>query len=89
PPTNDREAALLMPLATCLCAFLVIRGVFEQPDIHPMIFMMVAMVIALVARAKAQAAQLPEIAARQAVIEQRPRRIQAAAGAVRRGRQRP
>jgi hypothetical protein len=89
PPTNDREAALLMPLATCLCAFLVIRGVFEQPDIHPMIFMMVAMVIALVARAKAQAAQLPEIAARQAVIEQQPRRIQAAAGAVRRGRQRP
>jgi hypothetical protein len=54
-PTDDREMGLLMPLATCLCAFLVIRGVFGQPDIHPMIFMIVGMVIALVARAKSQA----------------------------------
>jgi len=52
-PTPDREMALLMPLATCLSAFLVIRGVFEQPDIHPMIFMLLGMVIALVARARA------------------------------------
>jgi len=52
-PTGDREIGLLMPLATCLCAFLVIRGVFGQPDIHPMIFMLVGMVIALVSRAKA------------------------------------
>jgi O-antigen ligase len=57
-PTDDREMGLLMPLATCLCAFLVIRGVFGQPDIHPMIFMIVGMVIALVARAKAQADKL-------------------------------
>ena len=52
-PPEDRESGLLIPLATCLCAFLVIRGVFAQPDIHPMIFMMVGMVIALAARAKA------------------------------------
>jgi O-antigen ligase len=58
-PTNDREIGLLMPLATCLCAFLVIRGVFGQPDIHPMIFMLVGMVIALVSRAKAAEAEIP------------------------------
>jgi len=83
-PTSDREAGLLIPLATCLCAFLVIRGVFAQPEIHPMIFMMVGMVIALVARAKAQAAQLPTPAAGQTVIEQRPRTIPVAARAARR-----
>jgi hypothetical protein len=59
PPTDDREAGLLIPLTTCLSAFLVIRGVFEQPDIHPMIFMMMGMVIALIARAKANAAPAP------------------------------
>jgi O-Antigen ligase len=84
PRTDDREMALLMPLATCLCAFLVIRGVFQQPDIHPMIFMMIGMVIALVARARAQAAELPQVAAGQAVA--RPRPIRAAAAVV---RQRP
>jgi O-antigen ligase len=57
--TDDREIGLLLPLATCLSAFLVIRGVFEQPDIHPMIFMMVGMVIALVARARAQTDKQP------------------------------
>lgn len=57
-PSTDREASLLMPLATCLCAFLVIRGVFGQDEIHPIIFMIVGMVIALVARAKLRADQL-------------------------------
>jgi hypothetical protein len=55
-PTDDREASLILPLATCLSAFLVIRGVFGQADIHPIIFMMSGMIIALVARAKARAA---------------------------------
>ena len=62
-PRGDREMDLLMPLATCLCAFLVIRGVFEQPDIHPMIYMMLGMVIALVARAKAHAEEASSAAA--------------------------
>ncbi|HEY2358309.1 MAG TPA: O-antigen ligase family protein [Phenylobacterium sp.] len=51
PLNNDREFGLLMPLATCLSAFLVLRGVFEQADIHPLIFMFIAMTVALVARA--------------------------------------
>jgi hypothetical protein len=58
-PSRDREIGLLMPLATCLSAFLVIRGVFGQPDIHPMIFMMLGMVVALVARARAEEAVAP------------------------------
>lgn len=62
PQFPDREIGLLIPLATCLSAFLVIRGVFQQPDIHPMIFMMVGMVFALVARAKAlEAAATPAV----------------------------
>jgi hypothetical protein len=63
-PTEDREAGLLLPLATCLSAFLVIRGVFGQADIHPIIFMMSGMVIALVARAQAKSAQPPVVPAR-------------------------
>ncbi|WP_372785101.1 O-antigen ligase family protein [Phenylobacterium sp.] len=57
PQTNDREAGLLLPLATCICAFLVLRGVFGEPDMHPVIFMMVGMVMALVSRIRAQTAQ--------------------------------
>lgn len=49
---NDREVLYLIPLSTCLCAFLVVRGVFGQPDIHPLIFMLVGMSVALVARAQ-------------------------------------
>jgi hypothetical protein len=64
---GDPEIGLLTPLATCLSAFLVIRGVFQQPDIHPMIFMILAMVIALVARARSQEAKLAA-----EVAEQRP-----------------
>jgi hypothetical protein len=67
-PTEDREAGLLLPLATCLCAFLVIRGVFQQPDIHPMIFMLMGMVLALVARAKAgEAAVSPAVPAEKTI----------------------
>jgi hypothetical protein len=58
---NDREASLLMPLATCLSAFLVIRGVFGQGDIHPIIFMVVGMTIALVARDNAQTAAQTQV----------------------------
>jgi O-antigen ligase len=82
--TDDREAGLLIPLATCLSAFLVIRGVFAQPDIHPMIFMMFGMIIALVARAKAQAAQLADVAAGHAGVQPARRHALAALGAGRR-----
>lgn len=50
--TSDPEILLLIPVTTCLCAFLVIRGVFGQPDIHPLIFMIVGMGVALIARAR-------------------------------------
>jgi hypothetical protein len=71
-PTQDREEGLLVPLATCLCAFLVIRGVFQQPDIHPMIFMLMGMVLALVARAKAVEAQAsPAAPAGKAIVRRR------------------
>jgi hypothetical protein len=59
PQTDDREASLLLPLATCVCAFLVIRGVYGQPEIHPIIFMVVGMVIALVNRIQQQTATSP------------------------------
>lgn len=50
--TPERELLMLIPLAACLTAFLMIRGVFAQPDIHPMIFTLLGMAVALVARAR-------------------------------------
>lgn len=54
--TVDRELTMLIPIAACLTAFLLIRGVFAQPDIHPMIFTILGMGITLVARARKEAA---------------------------------
>jgi hypothetical protein len=51
-PDGDREFTMLIPLAACLSAFLLIRGVFAQPDIHPMIFTILGMTVALVARTR-------------------------------------
>lgn len=53
---EDRELTMLIPLAACLSAFMMIRGVFSQPDIHPMIFTLLGMTVALVARARSKAA---------------------------------
>jgi len=54
--SNDRELTMLIPIASCLTAFLMIRGVFAQPDIHPMIFTILGMGITLVARARRETA---------------------------------
>jgi hypothetical protein len=65
-PSDDREIGLLVPLATCLSAFLVIRGVFAQAEIHPFIFMVLGMLIALIGRAQAaEAAHAPAVPAPQ------------------------
>jgi O-antigen ligase len=53
---EERELTMLIPLAACLSAFIMIRGVFSQPDIHPMIFTLLGMAVALVARARSKAA---------------------------------
>jgi hypothetical protein len=51
---QDRELMMLIPLTACLSAFVMIRGVFAQPDIHPMIFAILGMTVALVARARSK-----------------------------------
>jgi O-antigen ligase len=53
---EDQEVAMLIPLAACLLAFLAIRGVFGQPDIHPVAFTILGMVVALVARTRGKLA---------------------------------
>ena len=53
---DDREFSLLIPIATCLTAFLVIRSVFAQAEIHPMIFAILGMAVCLIARAKSESA---------------------------------
>jgi hypothetical protein len=52
PEVAHGETSMLIPLVSFLAAFLAIRGVFSQPEIHPLIFMMLGMAVALVSRAK-------------------------------------
>lgn len=49
-PTEDREMTLLVPLCVTLTNFFVIKSVFSQQDNHPLIFMMLGMVVALIYR---------------------------------------
>jgi hypothetical protein len=60
PEVARGETSLLIPLVSFLAAFLAIRGVFAQPDIHPLVFMVLGMTMCLVSRAKsALAASTP------------------------------
>lgn len=50
--TRDREYAFLVPIAIALTNFMVIKSVFSQQDNHPLVYMMLGMVVALVHRIK-------------------------------------
>ena len=43
---RDQELSLLIPIAVCLAAFLVIKSVFSQEDNHPLVAMIVGMIVA-------------------------------------------
>ena len=65
----DREYSLLVPITIAVMNFIVIKAVFSQQDNHPLIFMMLGMLVALIARMqKIDAAAEPE-----AVIQAKPR----------------
>jgi hypothetical protein len=44
---------LLTPLAVSLLVFLIVKAVLSQDDSHVLLFMMLGMVVALVAKTKA------------------------------------
>lgn len=48
---EERELKLLLPMAVSLVAFIAIKSVFSQEDNHPLVFMMVAAILALSRRA--------------------------------------
>lgn len=52
--SRDQETALLAPLIIALANFLLIKSVFSQQDNHPLIFMMLGIVVALVWRVRQQ-----------------------------------
>jgi O-antigen ligase len=62
---EDREQALLLPITASLCTFFVIKSVFSNQDNHPLMYMMLGMVVALVYRIKsAQPKPIPAPAGR-------------------------
>ena len=52
---GTREMRLLMPLSVSLVAFIVVKGVLSQDANHPLVFMMMGAIAAMVHRAKNQA----------------------------------
>lgn len=58
--SGDRESTLLIPLAVTMSAFLVIKTVFSQQDIHPMVFMFMGMAMGLSWRAEQIAKRIAE-----------------------------
>ena len=59
PFSKDKEAGMLIPLGVCLTVFVVIKMVFSQPDNHPIAFMMLGMVVALIYRLKQEPGLVP------------------------------
>lgn len=53
--SSDREISLLTPLAVALTAFLVVKLVFAQADMHPLFFAYIGMTIALIQRVRGEA----------------------------------
>ena len=51
------EAGLLAPATIALCAFVVEKSVFSEPDNHPLAFMLMGMIAALAYRARRQGAK--------------------------------
>jgi hypothetical protein len=56
---EDEEIRLLMPLAVCFAVFLVIKLVFNEDDMHPIMFMLAGMASALIARARLENVEDP------------------------------
>jgi hypothetical protein len=52
PEVARGETALMIPLVSLLLAFLVIRGVYAEEGIHPLVFTLLAMALCLISRAK-------------------------------------
>lgn len=57
-PTPQREQTFLVPICVTLANFFVIKAVFSQQDNHPLIFMLLGMVVALVYRKRQDEAKL-------------------------------
>jgi len=66
PAARDNENNFLVPLAGSLVNFTAIKFIFANDDNHPLMFMMVGIVIALVCRVRDQSEPGWELAARRA-----------------------
>jgi hypothetical protein len=55
-PETDREFGLLLPLSISLAVFLVIKSIFSVEHNHPIAFLMLGMVVALIGRIRREQA---------------------------------
>lgn len=69
--TREREALLLAPIIVALTNFFIIKSIFSQLENHPIVFMMLGMVAALVYRVRQETGEVPAAAQRRAVATAR------------------
>lgn len=73
PEVGRGETGILIPLVSLMAAFLMIRGVYGEDGIHPLVFALLGMAMALISRAKRSVS-----AAKPALVAARP--VASAAG---------
>ncbi len=75
PEVAHGETSLLIPLISFMAAFLMIRGVYAEEGIHPLVFALLGMTVCLVSRARhSVAASKPVSVAHSTVAMRRPDR---------------
>jgi hypothetical protein len=47
-PSNDENSSFLLPITASLVVFIIVKSVFSQQDNHPIVFMMLGALVALV-----------------------------------------
>jgi hypothetical protein len=72
---KDPEISFLAPASIALTAFFVIKSVYSEQNNHPLYFMVIGMVLALVYRLKAEKAAASEIPSAKTVQRPAPRRL--------------
>jgi hypothetical protein len=74
PEVARGEVSLLIPLVSFLVAFLLVRCVFSEWNIHPMVFALLGMSVCLISRAKSRLAQSETVSTVPAQVPLRPGR---------------
>lgn len=73
-PSADEDKSFLLPISVSLITFIVIKSVFSQQDNHPVVFMMLGALVALISLYRKMPARLNSTIATRTIEPSRPKR---------------